>query len=193
MEILLLILLIEIPTCIGMGLIFKKMNLEFLKGLIPIYNKIILINKFKLPQYNIILVFIPIISIYSSFLIYKKICDKYKKDTLYVIELTFFPFIFNIFLGLEMTEPDEKEIIVKEEKKEDEYIWGIPREKNQTIYKVTRNNQLENINIKLNKDNEIIEDDKTTKKTKKNRKECPNCKSKIPENLEVCPVCGTKQ
>ena len=193
MEIILLILIIEIPTCIGMGLIFKKMHLDFFKGLIPIYNKIILINKFKLPQYNIILVFIPIISIYSSFIIYKKICEIYKKDTLYVIELTIFPFIFNIFLGLEIAENYEEEIVENKEKTtEDEYVWGMPKEKSQTIYKVSRENQVRNVNIKFNKTSEIIEDNKSEKQLKKNKKECPNCSSKIPLNAEICPVCGEK-
>ncbi len=182
---LLIFVIIEIPTCFGMGLIFKKMNLDFNKGIIPFYNKIILINKYRIPQYNLILIFIPIISIYTNYLIYKEICKQYKKDKAYVIELTLFPFIYNIFLGIELKEePKEKEKPIK-----DEYTWyPKQKEKSSTIYKATRNDLKTQIEI----DNNIIETKKIQRKEKDNKKECPNCKAKIPEYAQICPVCGTK-
>ncbi len=195
MEIIIIILIIlQIPSCFGMALIFKNIGLNSKKGLIPIYNKILLINKYNLPQYNLILIFIPLINLYTNYIIYKKICTIYNKDNLYVIELTLFPFIFNIFLGLELNINNLNKQKTEDKKRQEiEYTWqpkGL--EKNPVIYKVSRKDNLENINIKFNK-NEIIED-KINKKenNKKNRKECPNCKSKIPEKSEICPVCGLK-
>ena len=81
MEILLVFLIIfiifEIPTCLGMGLIFKKKNLDFKKGIIPFYNKIILIKHYKLPQFHMLLTFIPIINMFTNFCIYKKLAEQY--------------------------------------------------------------------------------------------------------------------
>lgn len=176
-----------------MGLIFKNTGMDLKKGLIPIYNKILLIKKYRLPQYNLILIFIPLISLYPSYIIYKKMCEIHKKDNLYVIELTLFPFIFNLFLGLELKFSDVEKPI-KQKTEEIEYTWHPKETKNPTVYKVTRNNKLDNLNVKLYKENEIIEDlSKKEEYKKKNRKECINCKSRIPEQAEVCPVCGTKQ
>ncbi len=195
MEILItLIIIFGLISCIGMGLIFKKMNLGFIKGIIPFYNKIILINKYTMPPFHFILVFIPIAMIYTNYKIYKKICEQYKKDSLYVIELTLFPFVYNFFLGIELEqEKPKKEIKPKENKKiekepeEDEYIWH-PKEKfkNNVVYKATRNDISTSINI----DNTIIED-KKIRKTKENERRCPNCNAKISDNAEICQVCGT--
>lgn len=193
--ILIIFILFEIPTCIGMGLIFQKMNIEFKKGIIPFYNKILLIKKYKLPQYHLILIFIPIIGIYTNYVIYEKICKEYNKDFLYLLELTFFPFVYNIFLGLELK---QKEEIVEntnkiEPEKKDEYTWQPrARIKSNTVYKATRNNLNEKVDIQINK-NEIINNKITTnQKEKKDTKPCPNCGTKVSNNAETCFVCGTK-
>ena len=69
--ILLLFILFEIPTSYGMGLIFKKLGYDFKKGIIPFYNKIILIKEYNLPQYHLLLIFIPLVGLYTNYLIYK--------------------------------------------------------------------------------------------------------------------------
>ena len=43
--VLLMFILLEIPISYGMGLIFKKLGFDLKKGIIPFYNKIILIKK----------------------------------------------------------------------------------------------------------------------------------------------------
>ena len=60
---LLIFILLEIPISYGMGLIFKKLGLDFKKGIIPFYNKIILIKQYELPQYHLILIFIPLVGL----------------------------------------------------------------------------------------------------------------------------------
>ena len=212
MQILLIILviyiLLEIPTCFGMGLIFKKINLDFKKGIIPFYNKIILINKYKLPQYHLILIFLPLIGIYSNYVIYDKLCKTYNKDSSYVLQLTLFPFVFNIFLGIELQQQKEKEQINNyfedqkniydidlpdEEEKKDEYIW-YPKQKikNDTVYKASRNNLNAKVNLNMKKTNEIIDNKKQLQNKKNYTKICPKCGTKIPSDIEVCYVCGTK-
>ena len=197
-----LIIIFSLISCIGMGLIFKKMNLGFIKGIIPFYNKMILINKYTIPPYHFILMFIPIAMMYTNYKIYKKICEEYNKDSLYVIELTLFPFVYNFFLGVELEQAKipKKEVKKKEnkiekqekeekEEQEDEYVWH-PKEKfkNNTVYKATRND----LNTSINIDNEIIEDKVKIRKTKENERRCPNCNAKVSKNAEICQVCGTK-
>lgn len=207
--ILILFIILEIPTSIGMGLIFKKTNLGFTKGIIPFYNKIILIKEYKLPQYNFILIFIPLIGLYTNYLIYKEICKKYKKDKLYVLELTIFPFVFNIFLGLELKSEEKEEIDdyfenqkslnekqKAEEKPEikDEYIW-LPKQqiKSDTVYKASRNKLNAKVNINIKENNEIINNyKKVNQKEKEILKICPNCGAKIYKEQETCYICGTK-
>ena len=203
----LLYLLFLIPEQIGWGLIFKKIGLSFNDGIIPFYNKIKLINYYKIPQYNIAISFIPILNLYTNYVIYKKICKQYHKEKLYVIELTFFPFIYNFFLAFEIKSKqnkaneffeDQKSLYdTKEEKKEmpkDEYIWH-PKKENiyNGVYKATRNKLNAKIIIeeKEIKDTEII-NNKKEKNTKKETKICPNCNAKIEINEKICHICGKK-
>ena len=198
-----LIIIFEIISCLGMGLIFKKMGLGFIKGIIPFYNKIILVKKYTLPPYHFIFVFIPVVFIYTNYKIYKKICEQYNKDSFYAIELTLFPFVYNFFLAAEL--PQEKPVVKEEIKKEeseetkedteeqeDIYTWH-PKEilKNNTVYKASRNNFGGKVNIKINENDGIIDEKKITRKQKENKKECPNCGAKINESAKTCPVCGT--
>lgn len=212
MQILLVILIIfiifEIPTCIGMGIIFKKTKLEFNKGIIPFYNKIILIKKYKLPLYHMILVFIPLAAIYTNYCIYEKLIKPYNKNIIYLLEITLFPCIFNILFGLEITEQqeeqidnyfeDQKNLYEKgeetQETKKDEYIWyPKQRVKSNTIYRASRNNLNAKVNINIQKNNEIIDNKKIIdKKDKTNKKICPHCGTRVSETSEVCFVCGTK-
>lgn len=197
METLLIILIIislfGIPSCIGMGIIFKKMNLSFTKGIIPYYNRIILINKYNLPKYNIILSFIPIIDIYTKYQIYKSLGKEYKKNTIEVLELTLFPFIFNILVGLDLKKIEQEEI--KETKVvKDDFMW-YPKQKvkSDTVYKASRNKMSAKVDLKVNKNNEIINNKKQTKTREiENPKICPNCGTKQSDNSEVCYICGTK-
>ena len=195
-----LFIIFEILSCLGMGLIFKKMNLGFIKGIIPFYNKLILIKKYTLPPFHFLLVFIPLISIYTSYKIYKKICEQYNKDSFYAVELAIFPFVYNFFLGLELPQEKQEEKEIKNEETEEEpkkieediYTWH-PKEmlKSNTVYKASRNNFGGKVNIKLNDNNEIIDNKKPSKKQKENKKECPNCSAKINESAKTCTVCGT--
>ncbi len=205
--ILILFIIFEIPTCIGMGLIFKKKNLGLKKGIIPFYNKIILIKYYKLPQYHLIIMFIPIINIYTNYLIYSKMCKEHNKETLYAIELTLFPFIYNIFLGLELKDTQKKETIdnyfedqknvyethTNEKPNKEEYTWKpqkitIPK----TVYKATRNKLNAKVNINLERNNNII-DNKNNKTLKDdNSKICPKCGAKMAPNTKICYICGTK-
>lgn len=195
-----LFIIFVILSCIGMGLIFQKMNLGFVKGIIPFYNKLTLIKKYTLPPFHFLLVFIPGIWIYTSYAIYKKICEQYNKDSFYAVELAIFPFVYNFFLGLELPQEkqEEKEIqneeIEEEPKKveEDIYTWH-PKEmlKSNTVYKAARNNLGGKVNIKVNDNSEIIDEKRKIKKQKENKKECPNCSAKINESAKTCPVCGT--
>lgn len=204
--ILIIFILVEIPISIGMGLIFKKINLEFKKGIIPFLNKIELIKHYRLPMYHLILIFIPIIGLYTNYEIYKMICKQTKKEFMYVLELTFFPFIYNIILGLELKEQNEKNIdnyfedqknLYQKEPKEkketkDEYVWKpIKKTKANNVYKASRNKTIN----KKNKNEEIIDNKKEIegiKKTKHNTKICPKCGAKMMENAEICFLCGTK-
>ena len=195
----LLFILFVILSCLGMGMIFKKMNLGFVNGIIPFHNKLILIKKYTLPPFHFLLVFIPGIWIYTNYAIYKKICEQYNKDNFYAVELAIFPFVYNFFLGTELPQEEKKEEIEQEEPEEepkkveeDIYTWH-PKEmlKSNTVYKAARNNFGGKVNVKINENNEIIDEKKKVKKQKENKKECPNCSAKINESAKTCPVCGT--
>ena len=201
--IVIILVLLEIPTSYGMGLIFKKINLDFKKGIIPFYNKIILIKKYNLPQYHLMLIFIPIVGLYTNFIIYTKILNK--KDFNYILKLTLLPFIYNIKLGKENIQKkenienyfeDQKKLYskeqIKEQIKQDEYTWHMkPEIKSDTIYKASRNTLSAKVNLNINSNNKII-DKKPTKKTKENTITCPKCGATLPEETEICFVCGTK-
>lgn len=207
MEILLALITIyiifTIPSCLGSALIFKKMNLGLKKGLIPFYNKIVLIKKYNLPQYHLILIFIPAIRLYSNFIINDKLSKQYKKNTIYTLELTFLPFIYNIFLGLEIKQKQEKtsnyfedqKTIYQDKEQKDDYSWyPKKKEKSDTVYKASRNKLNAKVNINIQKTNEIIDNKKQIiiKKEKENKKICPNCGAKINEKAEICFICGTE-
>lgn len=198
MGFIILLILLEIPACIGMGLIFKKMNLDFVKGVIPFYNKIVLIKFFKLPNYHLILIFIPILFLYSSFEINRKICSKYNKEFIYVLELTFFPFIFNILFSFELKLNNiessvDSDVSTKVIDSPDDYVWhpksGV---KSDTVYKASRNKIGAKVNIVSNKSDEIIDTDSEFKRVKENMQNCPKCGTPLPNNTDVCFVCGTK-
>ena len=191
---LIIFIILEIPTCMGMKLIFKKLNLNEAIGIIPFYNRITLIKKYKLPMYHMTLVFIPILGLYTNYVIYNKIAKEYKLDKLYVIELTLFPFVYNFFLGLELKqeEPKEKEEEPKEIE-QDKYTWQPEKkERSSSVYKASRNSLNAKVNVKLNNDENIIDNKEKFKKYKENQKTCPNCGAKVPEKTEICFVCGTK-
>ncbi len=189
-----LIIIFGFLSCIGMGLIFKKLNLGFVKGIIPFYNKIVLINRYSLPPFHLIFVFIPLVCIYTNYKIYKRLCSEFNKDSLYVIELTMFPFVYNFFLGFEL-EQRKQEVVESnndEEKKEEydasEYTWQ-PKQvlKSNTVYKASRNN----FSGSINKSDEIIESKKLEKKDSVGKKQCSNCGAKVSDSSKVCPVCGS--
>ena len=186
----LLFIIFVILSCLGMGIIFKKMNLGFTKGIIPFYNKLILIKKYTLPPFHFLFVFIPGIWIYTSYAIYKRICEQYNKDSFYAVELAIFPFVYNFFLGVELPQEQPKEEPEEEPKEEpkkveeDIYTWH-PKEilKSNTVYKAARNNLGGKVNIKMSENNEIIDEKKKVKKQKENKKECPNCSAKCGTTL----------
>jgi len=206
---LIIYIIFEIPISIGMGMIFKKMNLDYKKGLIPIYNRLILIKHFKLEQYHMALAFIPIISLYTNYVINEKLTKKFNKELLYIIKLTLMPFVFNIFFALDINEiqqenidnyfEDQKNIYQQDEeekpKMQDEYVWKPKTiQKANNVYKATRNNLSARINIEKNTNSDII-DNKTTTKNKHQKPtiiECPKCHAKLKEDVEVCFLCGTK-
>ena len=206
-------IILEIPISYGWGLIFKKLGLDFNKGIIPYYNKIILINEFKLPQYHLILTFIPVLGMYTNYLIYTKIVRNNKMDDSYIVQLTFFPFVYNIFLGVELKQrpprtpkqkvenyfEDQKNIydidLPDEEPKQDEYVWHPKKNiKSDTVYKATRNKLNAKVNIVPKGTNEIIDTKKSKKTTdEETTKICPNCGAKLKNTAEICYICGTKQ
>lgn len=208
----LLFIVLEIPISYGWGLIFKKLGLDFNKGIIPFYNKIILINEMKLPQYHLFFIFIPILGMYTNYLIYTRIVRFNKMDDSYIIQLTFFPFIYNIFLGVELKQLkpkkskekienyfDDQEKIYEidlpdEEQKKDEYVWHPKQNiRSDVVYKASRNKLNAKVNINISNDNGII-DTKKKKNEKQidNPKTCPNCGTKNKNNSDVCYICGTK-
>jgi hypothetical protein len=210
---LLLFIILEIPISYGWGLIFKKLGLEFNKGIIPFYNKIILINEFKMPQYHLILIFIPVVGMYTNYLIYTKLVRNNKMDDSYIVQLTFFPFVYNIFLGVELKQKtprtpnqkvenyfeDQKNIydidLPDEEPKQDEYVWHPKKNiKSNTVYKAERNKLNAKVNIKQSETNEIIDTKRSKKSTEEETtKTCINCGAKLKSTEEVCHICGTKQ
>lgn len=202
---LLIFILLEIPISYGMGLIFKKLGLDFKKGIIPFYNKIILIKQYELPQYHLILIFIPLVGLYTNYLIYKKIINKYNMDKSYIMQLTLFPFVYNIFLGVELKQQTPKEKVENyfedqkniydidlpdEEEKKDEYVWHPKKSiKSNVVYKASRNNLNAKVNIT---NNEIIDNKKDKEKEIDNTKICPNCGAKVKAKANTCYICGTK-
>lgn len=206
-------IILEIPISYGWGLIFKKLGLDFNKGIIPYYNKIILINEFKLPQYHLILTFIPVLGMYTNYLIYTKIVRNNKMDDSYIVQLTFFPFVYNIFLGVELKQrpprtpkqkvenyfEDQKNIydidLPDKEEKQDEYVWQPKKNiKSDVVYKAARNKLNAKVNIVPKGTNEIIDTKKSKKTTdEETTKICPNCGAKLKNTAEICYICGTKQ
>ena len=150
MELLFLLVLFELPICFGMGLIFKKMGLEFKYGVIPFYNKIILIKRYKLPQYHLIFIFIPLLFIYTNFLINKGLVKENNRNSFDVLKLTFLPFIFNILFALDLNEKSvETEKVDSKEKVVDDYYW-YPKQKikSDTVYKASRNKMSAKVDIR---------------------------------------------
>ena len=95
----LIYLVITIAILAGIWKTFTKAGQPGWASLIPIYNMYILLCMAQRPAWWLILLFIPVVNIIISIMIYMDIAAKFGKGTGFAIGLLLLPFIFFPILG----------------------------------------------------------------------------------------------
>jgi hypothetical protein len=92
-------LAIIVVTIAGMWKVFTKAGKPGWAAIIPIYNMIVLLEIIGRPVWWVILMFIPVVNLVISFIIYYELAPAYGKDVGFTLGLFFLPFIFFPILG----------------------------------------------------------------------------------------------
>lgn len=96
-------LVISILTLIGQWKAFVKAGKPGWAALIPIYNNIVMLEIAELPNWYLVLYFIPFANIYVQVITYLELVKKYGESTGFAIGLLFLPYVFWPMLGLGKT------------------------------------------------------------------------------------------
>lgn len=92
-------LAIVVLAIAGMWKTYEKLGIAGWKSIIPIYNLIVLFERFGWDMIKLIFFFIPIVNIYFGFLLYKEVAVKFGKGDGFAIGLLLLPFVFFPILG----------------------------------------------------------------------------------------------
>jgi hypothetical protein len=93
------VLLIALPTIIGMWKIFEKAGQPGWACIIPIYNYMIMARIAGKDDIWGLLVLIPIVGIYFAIVLVIEMCARFDKEVGYAIGMILLPFIFAPMLG----------------------------------------------------------------------------------------------
>jgi len=88
--------------------VYEKLGLPGWAAIVPIYNMIVLGQRFKWETMKIVFLFIPILNIYFGILLMKEITDRFGKSTGFLIGTIFLSFIFLPLLAF------KGEVVVKD-------------------------------------------------------------------------------
>ncbi|MBL8848997.1 MAG: signal peptidase I [Planctomycetaceae bacterium] len=94
-----IMIIVAIPTIIGMWKIFVKAGKPGWAAIIPIYNFIVLLEIVGRPVWWFILLFIPCVGFIIQIIIYLDLAKSFGRGSGFGIGLVFLPFIFFPILG----------------------------------------------------------------------------------------------
>ena len=97
--ILVLIVIVSIPTCIGRWCMYKKAGLPGVASIVPIWNSWVLCTMLYGNGAWMFLYLIPGVNIYFTFLLIFDMARAFGKKSLYGLLLLYFPYIFIPVLG----------------------------------------------------------------------------------------------
>lgn len=94
-----LLLLVIIPTIVGLWKTFTKAGQPGWAAIIPIYNTVVLLKMIGRPVWWILLLFIPLVSLVVSLAVYIDVARSFGKDLTFGILMWLFPPIGLLILG----------------------------------------------------------------------------------------------
>ncbi|MBY0476752.1 MAG: hypothetical protein K2Q24_03835 [Chitinophagaceae bacterium] len=93
------ILIIALPSIIGMWKTFQKAGRQGWEAIVPVYNYMVMAELAGKPSWWGVLCIIPYAGIIFQVWIKNLLCKKFNKDVGYTLGLVFLPFIFWPILG----------------------------------------------------------------------------------------------
>ena len=89
-----IVIVLVLTMVISMWVLFQKAGKPGWAAIIPIYNLVVMLEIIGRPIWWIVMMFIPLVSIVFSILIYIDLCKSFGKSPALVVGLIFLPFIF---------------------------------------------------------------------------------------------------
>lgn len=199
-------------TLFGLSLMFKKASFKQIWAFIPFYNLYKLLEMCGLEKYNLFLIFIPGINIYTLIRLAIEVGDCFSVKTKFKLMLFFLPFIAYPILGfskIRYVGINNKKVngIFIEELKKEEVVEQVKSEviKRDTSIGMGTNEVKKEIEIPVPKQvNEIpkpVEPQELKadvsilnqpKRIDDEYVECPKCHNKVKNNTAICFMCGAK-
>lgn len=104
MGIIIVSLMIIVISLISMAIVFKKAGKPWWTALIPVYNIIVELELATMPQWTIILLFVPFVNIFIMLKAKMNLAESFNKRKEFGIGLGFLPFIFYPILAFGKSE-----------------------------------------------------------------------------------------
>lgn len=193
-----LVALVIVFFLISLGKIFKKADKNPLLAFIPFYNILILLQIIYLPNYYLLLLFIPIINLYPLIKIPSELGRTFRKNKGFIAGLFFLPVIYypllafreNRYVG--MNEEKVNSIVLEELIEEEK---GPVMEEKSILMPSTESKEESPSNssfIKEEKESSPIEVKmpEFKKPVEPEYKECPKCRNKVRSEATTCFICG---
>lgn len=95
-----LIIAISVASLVGMWKMFVKAGKEGWKSIIPVYNMIVMLQITGMPEWYVILYFLPFVNIYVTVKVAIELSKVFGKTTAFGLVLLFFPPVGYMILGL---------------------------------------------------------------------------------------------
>jgi len=201
-----------IITLYSLSLVFKKASFKQIWAFIPFYNLYKLLEMCGLEKYNLILIFIPVVNIYTMVRIAMELGDCFSVKPKFKVLLFFLPFIAYPILGfskIKYVGINNKKVngIFIEELKKEEVVEQVKSEviKRDTSIGMGTNEVKKEIEIpvpsQINEIQKPVESQELKvdvnilnqpKRIDDEFVECPKCHNKVKKNTAICFMCGNK-
>lgn len=184
--------------------VFKKSSVKERYAYIPFYNIYELLGICGVSKVHLILLFVPIVNLYSWYLISASLSECFNKNKNFTYLMFFLPFIGIPILGL----TKEKFVGINNKRVNGIFIEELKKVEVETVEKsevLHRNTQIgmgqstsPNLNMnneqKIQPAGELKADLNILNQNKKQEEfvECPNCHNKVKESADTCFYCGYK-
>ncbi|MBR3199107.1 MAG: zinc ribbon domain-containing protein [Bacilli bacterium] len=206
----LIFLIAYITVKISLAYIFKTARISSWKAFIPIYCRLLLVDKLDLKRTVFYKTLIPFVNLYYYYIIIQKLLEAYNmnnKDAIYYILIPMYKFpelvfrrpqfMLHMYDNTEAFINDEKTLFEKEPVKEIDSNVEVPKqvEEMYTADNVFLNSSLEPDERKetiVEAKVQVEEEAKPINVIDNKPKVCPKCGTKLEPTAKICFFCGTE-